>query len=106
MDRAWNAALLQLAQHVYASHAELADAMLSMLWDMFSSWRLNQESKAPSDKQGESMTGAAFTLLPKCCFLIFLSLVFLHPAFLPCLTSPSSLFFSLHPSAHRQLYNM
>ncbi|KAL3162050.1 hypothetical protein ABBQ38_009116 [Trebouxia sp. C0009 RCD-2024] len=53
---AWETALLQLTTHVYASHAELADAMLCMLWDMFDSWGLAGEPQAPGD-QDDSMTG-------------------------------------------------
>lgn len=55
---AWETALLQLTKHVYASHAELADAMLCMLWDMFDSWGLAGDSQAFAD-QDDSMTGAA-----------------------------------------------
>ena len=46
---AWEAALVKLARHVHASHAELADAMLSMLWGMFSSWGLGDECPNPED---------------------------------------------------------
>ncbi|DBA76941.1 TPA: hypothetical protein ACH3X1_009536 [Trebouxia sp. C0004] len=46
---AWEAALVKLACHVHASHAELVDAVLSMLWDMFSSWGLSGESQSPGD---------------------------------------------------------
>ena len=53
---AWETALLQLTTHVYASHAELADAMLCMLWDMFDSWGLAGESQAPGN-QDDSMAG-------------------------------------------------
>lgn len=35
--------MIQLACHVHASHAELADAMLCMLWDMFSGWGLTDD---------------------------------------------------------------
>ena len=34
---------------MHASHAELADAMLSMLWGMFSSWGLSGEPQSPGD---------------------------------------------------------
>ena len=45
----WEAALVQLACHVHASHAELADAMLCMLWDMLNGWSLTSTSQADSD---------------------------------------------------------
>lgn len=54
---AWESALLQLTTHVYASHAELADAMLCMLWEMFSSWGLAGGSQAPAE-QDDSVTGS------------------------------------------------
>ena len=45
----WEAALVQLACHVHASHAELADAMLCMLWDMSDGWNVSSTSQADSD---------------------------------------------------------
>lgn len=48
--------MLQLTTHVYASHAELADAMLCMMWDMHDSWGVAGKSQALGD-QNDSMTG-------------------------------------------------
>ncbi len=46
---AWEAALVKLACHVHASQAELADAMLCMLWDMFNGWGLAGENQVSKD---------------------------------------------------------
>ena len=53
---AWESALLQLTRHVYVSNAELADAMLCMLWDMFDTWGLAGEFQTHAEQE-DSMTG-------------------------------------------------
>lgn len=40
---------MALARHVHAVHAELADAMLSTLWDMYSSWGLAEEAQSEEE---------------------------------------------------------
>lgn len=69
---AWEAALVKLACHVHASHAELADAMLSMLWGMFSSWGLTDVSPSSGDHLMD--TSGVFWLLNLCtCILLVCS---------------------------------
>ena len=52
-DQSLSRAVMALAQHVHAEHAELADAMLSTLWGMFEGWGLGDKA-ATSATQAHS----------------------------------------------------
>ncbi|KAK9811687.1 hypothetical protein WJX72_008386 [[Myrmecia] bisecta] len=45
-DRRWDAALVEVARHVYSSHAELAEAMLGAIAEMYARWQLGEPSDA------------------------------------------------------------